>query len=58
VFVKQAMAEIRSGAIVCGELQPIGTDTGGWSLATKAEIAALEAGSATVGGWALVAASG
>jgi hypothetical protein len=57
-FVKQAMAEIRSGAIVCGELQPIGTDTGGWSLATKAEIAALEAGSATVGGWALVAASG
>ena len=57
-FVKQAMAEIRSGAIVCGELQPIGTDTGGWSLATKAEIAALEAGSTTVGGWALVAASG
>jgi hypothetical protein len=57
-FVKQAMAQIRSGAIVCGELEPIGTDTGGWSLATPAEIAALEAGSETVGGWSLVAASG
>lgn len=57
-FVKQAMAEIRAGAVVCGELEPIGTATGGWSLATPAEAAALEAGASTVGGWSLVAASG
>jgi hypothetical protein len=31
-FVRQAMGEIRAGAIICGEPEPIGADTGGWSL--------------------------
>jgi hypothetical protein len=53
-FVKQAMAEIRAGAIVCGELEPIGTDTGGWSLATPAEIAAFDADLANPDGWSQV----
>jgi hypothetical protein len=57
-FVKQAMAEIRAGAIVCGELEPIGTDTKGWTLATPAEVAALEDGAEAVAGWTLVRASG
>jgi hypothetical protein len=57
-FVKQTMAEIRSGAIVCGELQPIGIDTGGWSLATPAEIAAFDSGLADTSGWAQVSGSG
>jgi hypothetical protein len=30
-FVRQGMAEIRAGAYICGELVPIGSDTGGWS---------------------------
>ena len=57
-YVKQAMAEIRSGAIVCGELEPVGADTGGWSLATPAEVAAFDAGLTNTGGWAQVAPSG
>jgi hypothetical protein len=53
-FVKQSMGEIRAGAIVCGELEPIGADTGGWSLATPAEIAAFDEPFADTDGWSQV----
>jgi hypothetical protein len=56
-FVKQTMAEIRSGAVECGGPPPPGPKEG-WAVATAAEIAAAEKGSALVGGWVLVDASG
>jgi hypothetical protein len=56
-FVKQTMAEIRSGAVDCGE-PPVGGSKEGWEVATAAEIAAAEHGSAIVGGWVFVDASG
>jgi hypothetical protein len=57
-LVKQAMSEIRAGAIVCGELEPIGPDTGGWSLATPAEIAGFDTIFANTDGWSQVSGSG
>ena len=56
-FVKQTMAEIRAGAVDCGE-PPVAGSKEGWDLATPAEIAAAEKGSAIVGGWVFVDASG
>ena len=56
-FVKQAMNEIRAGAFECGP-PPLGTDTGGWQLATGAEAAAAERGSDSVAGWVLLSSSG
>jgi hypothetical protein len=56
-FVRQTMAEIRSGAVDCGE-QPLPGPKAGWAVATGAEIAAAEKGSALVGGWVLQNASG
>jgi hypothetical protein len=52
------MAEIRAGAIECETPPPIGKDTGGWSLATGADLTAVEQGSVAVGNWILVQASG
>ena len=46
------MAEIRSGAVDCGE-PPVAGSKEGWELATAAEFAAAE-----VGGWVFVDASG
>ncbi len=57
LFVKQTMAEIRSGAVACGEAPASGSKEG-WVVATAAEIAAAQKGSAVVGGWVLVDASG
>jgi hypothetical protein len=51
------MAEIRSGAVDCGE-PPVSGSKEGWAVATAADIAAAEKGSALVGGWVLVGASG
>jgi hypothetical protein len=56
-FVKQTMAEIRSGAVDCGE-PPVAGSKEGWAVATAAEISAAEKGSAIVGGWVYVDASG
>lgn len=56
-FVKQAMAQIRAGAIECQAPPPIGKDTGGWALATGADVTAVEQGSIAVGNWTLVQAS-
>jgi hypothetical protein len=56
-FVKQTMAEIRSGAVDCGE-PPVAGSKEGWDIATPAEIAAAEKGSAIVGGWVFVDGSG
>ncbi|HEY8776604.1 MAG TPA: hypothetical protein VIM33_09030 [Gaiellaceae bacterium] len=56
-FVKQTMAEIRSGAVDCGE-PPVAGSKEGWAVATAADIAAAEKGSSLVGGWVLVGASG
>jgi hypothetical protein len=53
-FVRQTMAEIRSGAVDCGE-PPVAGSNAGWALATAAEIAAAERGSTIVGGWVLAA---
>jgi len=47
-FVKQTMAEIRSGAVDCGEPLVPGPKAG-WVVATRAEIAAAGMGSAAVG---------
>jgi hypothetical protein len=51
-FVKQTMAEIRSGAVDCGQ-PPVAGSKEGWEIATAAEFAAAE-----VGGWVFVDASG
>jgi hypothetical protein len=51
------MAEIRSGAVDCGE-PPVAGSKEGWDIATPAEIAAAEKGSAIVGGWVFVDGSG
>jgi hypothetical protein len=56
-FVRQTMAEIRSGAVDCGE-PPVSGSKEGWAVATAADIAAAEKGSSVVGGWVLVDASG
>jgi hypothetical protein len=56
-FVKQTMAQIRSGAVDCGEPLVSGSKAG-WAVATASEVAAAEKGSAVVGGWALARASG
>ena len=56
-FVKQTMAEIRSGAVDCGQ-EPLPGPKAGWTVAKPADIAAAEKGSALVGGWVLVNASG
>ncbi len=56
-FVKQTMDEIRSGAVECGGPPPPGPKEG-WAVATAGEFAAAEKGSALVGGWVLVDASG
>ena len=56
-FVKQTMAEIRSGAVDCGA-PPVPGPKAGWAVATAAEIAAAEKGSSVVGGWVLVDSSG
>ena len=55
-FVKQTMSEIRAGAYECAE-PPVGTGTGGWSLATPADIAAADQLPTGLGGWILVNAS-
>jgi hypothetical protein len=55
-FVKQTMSEIRAGAFECAE-PPVGTGTGGWSLATPADIAAADELPTGLGGWTLVNAS-
>jgi hypothetical protein len=57
LFVKQTMAQIRAGAVDCGE-PPVAGSKEGWDVATPAEIAAAEKGSAIVGGWVFVDASG
>jgi hypothetical protein len=51
------MAEIRSGAVDCGE-PPVAGSKEGWAVATPAEFATAEAGSAVVGGWVFVDSSG
>jgi hypothetical protein len=56
-WVKQAMSEIRSGAVDCGE-PPVGTANDGWALASAADIAAADKGSRAVGDWVLISASG
>jgi hypothetical protein len=56
-FVTQTMSEIRSGAVDCGE-PPVSGSKEGWVVATAADIAAAARGSAVVGGWVLVDASG
>jgi len=56
-WVKQAMSEIRSGAVDCGE-PPVGTANDGWSLASAADIAAADKGSRAVGDWVQISASG
>jgi hypothetical protein len=56
-YVRQTMAEIRSGAVDCGE-EPVAGPKAGWAVASPADIAAAEKGSALVGGWVLVNASG
>jgi hypothetical protein len=56
-FVKQAMAAVRAGAYECGE-PPIGKANDGWSVATSADIAAAARGSAALGDWILISASG
>ena len=56
-FVRQTMAEIRSGAVDCGE-PPVAGSKEGWAVATPAEFATAEAGSAVVGGWVFVDSSG
>jgi hypothetical protein len=55
-FVKQTMGEIRAGAFECAE-PPVGTGTGGWSLATPTDIAAADKIPTGLGGWILVNAS-
>jgi hypothetical protein len=55
-FVKQTMSEIRAGAYECAE-PPVGTGTGGWSLATPTDIAAADTVPTGLGGWILVNAS-
>jgi hypothetical protein len=56
-WVKQAMAQIRSGAVDCGE-PPVGTANDGWSLASPAALKAAAKGSQTVGRAVLKYASG
>jgi hypothetical protein len=55
--VRQTMAEIRSGAVDCGQPPPPGSKEG-WAVATAAEFAAAEKGSSLVGGWVLMDSSG
>jgi hypothetical protein len=51
------MAQIRAGAVDCGE-PPVAGSKEGWAVATAAEVAAAEKGSAVVGGWVIADASG
>jgi hypothetical protein len=56
-WVKQAMAQIRSGAVDCGE-PPVGTANDGWSLASESDLKAAARGSRVVGNAVRRSASG